>query len=99
MIRIKKQKLIDSEKAAIRRNIAPPDTPNRTSMENTAPGTDSTNTEQNPRSSTKPIPETARDLTQAETLSPPSSPELNAPTVPVRRSVRLRNKSPVNYRE
>ena len=97
MIRIEKQKLTDSEKAAIRRNIAPPDTPNPTSMENTAPGTDSTDTEQNPRSSTEPIPETARDLTQAETLSPPSSPELNAPTVPVRRSVRLRNKSPVNY--
>ena len=95
VIRIEKHKLTESEKAEIRRNMTPTDTPTRDSAgddESTAVIT--------------PVPDTSNQ--QAETANTPlthhspgqSSPEVSpTPSQPVRRSERLQNKTKVNYFE
>ena len=95
VIRIKKHKLTESEKAEIRRNMTPVDTPTR----------DSTGDDES-TAVTTPVPDTSNQ--QAGSANTPlthhspgqSSPEVSpTPSQPIRRSERLQNKTKVNYFE
>ena len=95
VIRIEKHKLTESEKAEIRRNMTPADTPTR----------DLTSYDESTAVVT-PVPDTSNQ--QVEQANTPlthhspgqSSPEVSpTPSQPVRRSERLQNKTKVNYYE